>query len=219
MVTAISAIANGGEYVKPRVVKAIIDGKTGEKQEIAVEKKGRVVSKETAEGILSMLESVVAEGTGKNGGVQGYAIGGKTGTSEDGVDTNRYIASFLAVAPVTDPQLVMLVVLYNPTGEGGHGGGGVAAPIASQILSEVLPYLKVNQDYQDQVEVVETIEVPEIRELTLKEAEKQAKEIGLELDYTLTEGEERSKEEITIKEQTPKPGIKVNKGSKIQIEI
>ncbi len=219
MVTAISAIANGGEYVKPRVVKAIIDGKTGEKQEIAIEKKGRVVSKETAEGILSMLESVVAEGTGKNGGVQGYAIGGKTGTSEDGVDTNRYIASFLAVAPVTDPQLVMLVVLYNPTGEGGHGGGGVAAPIASQILSEVLPYLKVNQDYQDQVEVVETIEVPELRELTLKEAEKQAKEIGLELDYTLTEGEERSKEEITIKEQTPKPGIKVNKGSKIQIEI
>lgn len=123
MVTAISSIANGGEYVKPRVVKAIIDGKTGEKREMPVEKKGRVVSEETSKNILSMMESVVAEGTGKNASVKGYAIGGKTGTSEDGVDTNRYVASFMAVAPIKDPKLVMVVVLYNPTGEGGHGGG------------------------------------------------------------------------------------------------
>ena len=217
MVTAISSIANGGEYVKPRVVKAIIDGKTGEKREIPVEKKGRVVSEETSKNILSMMESVVAEGTGKNASVKGYAIGGKTGTSEDGVDTNRYVASFMAVAPIKDPKLVMVVVLYNPTGEGGHGGGGVAAPLASQILSEVLPYLEVSQDYKDQIEVIEKVKIPEFRNRTLKDIETQAKEIGLELEYNIPEGEELDKAKIIIKEQSPKPGIEVNKGSKIQI--
>ncbi len=217
MVTAISSIANGGEYVKPRVVKAIIDGKTGEKREIPVEKKGRVVSEETSKNILSMMESVVAEGTGKNASVKGYAIGGKTGTSEDGVDTNRYVASFMAVAPIKDPKLVMVVVLYNPTGEGGHGGGGVAAPLASQILSEVLPYLEVSQDYKDQIEVIEKVKIPEFRNKTLKNIETQAKEIGLELEYNIPEGEELDKAKIIIKEQSPKPGIEVNKGSKIQI--
>ena len=88
-----------------------------------------------------MMESVVAEGTGKGATVLGYRIGGKTGTSEDGVNTNKYIASFMGVAPIEDPEVVILVTLYNPTGEGGHQGGGVAAPVGGQILSEVLPYL------------------------------------------------------------------------------
>ena len=69
------------------------------------------------------MESVVAEGTGKNAQVQGYRVGGKTGTSEDGVDTNKYVTSFLGVAPISDPEVVILVTLYNPTGEGGHQGG------------------------------------------------------------------------------------------------
>ncbi len=69
------------------------------------------------------MESVVAEGTGKNAKVAGYRIGGKTGTSEDGVNTNKYVTSFLGVAPIEDPQVVLLVTLYNPTGEGGHQGG------------------------------------------------------------------------------------------------
>ena len=67
-----------------------------------------------------MMESVVAEGTGKNAQVKGYRVGGKTGTSEDGVDTNKYVTSFLGVAPISDPEVVILVTLYNPTGEGGH---------------------------------------------------------------------------------------------------
>ena len=69
------------------------------------------------------MESVVAEGTGKNAKVAGYRIGGKTGTSEDGVNTNKYVTSFLGVAPIEEPQVVLLVTLYNPTGEGGHQGG------------------------------------------------------------------------------------------------
>ena len=76
-------------------------------------------------------------------GVQGYSIGGKTGTSEDGVNTGKYVTSFIGVAPIEDPEVAILVTLYNPTGEGGHQGGGVAAPLAGQIFSEVLPYLEV----------------------------------------------------------------------------
>lgn len=124
MCTAVSTIANGGTYIKPRIVKKIVDGKTGEITEIEPVEKAQVISKETSEKVLSMMESVVGEGTGKNAQVKGYTIGGKTGTSEDGVNTNKYVASFVGVTPISDPQLVVLVVLYNPTGEGGHGGGG-----------------------------------------------------------------------------------------------
>ena len=88
-----------------------------------------------------MMESVVAEGTGKNAKVEGFRVGGKTGTSEDGVNTGKYVTSFCGVAPIEDPQIVCLVTLYNPTGEGGHQGGGVAAPVGGQVLREVLPYL------------------------------------------------------------------------------
>lgn len=123
LVTAVSAIANGGESVKPRVVKQIIDSETKEVRDIPVVKEDRVISKETSENVLSMMESVVAEGTGKNAKVAGYRIGGKTGTSEDGVNTNKYVTSFCGVAPIDNPQVVVLVTLYNPTGEGGHQGG------------------------------------------------------------------------------------------------
>ena len=118
LVTAVSAIANGGTSVKPRVVKQIINRKTNEIKDIPVEKKETVISKETSEKVLSMMESVVSEGTGKNAKVVGYRIGGKTGTSEDGVNTNKYVTSFLGVAPIDNPQAVVLVTLYNPTGEG-----------------------------------------------------------------------------------------------------
>lgn len=123
MVTAVSSVANGGVHVKPRVVKEIIDTKTGNKEEVPVETGERVVSEETANNVLSMMESVVAEGTGKNAQVAGFRVGGKTGTSEDGVNTGKYVTSFLGVAPISDPQVVVLVTLYNPTGEGGHQGG------------------------------------------------------------------------------------------------
>ena len=146
LVTAVSSIANGGTSIKPRVVKQIIDSETKEVTDIPVEKGDTVISKETSEKVLSMMESVVSEGTGKNAKVAGYRIGGKTGTSEDGVNTNKYVTSFCGVAPIDDPQVVVLVVLYNPTGEGGHQGGGVAAPIGSQVLGEVLPYLEVQKD-------------------------------------------------------------------------
>ena len=146
LVTAVSSIANGGNLITPRIVKATIDSETGERTDLPVETKGTVISKETSEKVLSMMESVVSEGTGKNAKVEGYRIGGKTGTSEDGVNTGKYVTSFCGVAPTNDPQVVVLVTLYNPTGEGGHQGGGVAAPVGGQIFNELLPYLEIEKN-------------------------------------------------------------------------
>ena len=213
LATAVSSIANGGMKVKPRVVKQIINSQTKEIKEIPVEKTERVISEETSQKVLSMMESVVSEGTGKNAKVAGYRIGGKTGTSEDGVNTNKYVTSFCGVAPIDNPQAVVLVTLYNPTGDGGHQGGGVAAPVGGQIFSEILPYLQVNQGNQEEVEVKNEVIVPEIIGKTVKEAEKILKENNLEL--VLNASEEINKEEYIIKEQTPQSGIKVYEGNKI----
>ena len=211
LVTAVSAIANGGDLVQPRVVKQIVDSKTGEKRDVEVKKKGNAISKETSEKVLSMMESVVAEGTGKNAKVAGYRIGGKTGTSEDGVNTGKYVTSFIGVAPIDNPQLVMLITLYNPTGEGGHQGGGVAAPLAGQIFREILPYMEINQGNADEVEQVEQVVAPDIVGKSIADAEKLLKENGLEL---VLESEVEDTEAL-IKEQVPSAGIVVTKGSKV----
>lgn len=146
MVTAVSSIANKGTYIKPRIVKSIINSETGEKTDMPIETGEQIISKENAEKVLSMMNSVVSDGTGKNAKVEGYQVGGKTGTSEDGVNTGKYVTSFCGVANTDDPQIVLLITLYNPTGEGGHQGGGVAAPVGGKILSEVLPYLDSKAD-------------------------------------------------------------------------
>ena len=141
MITAVSSIANKGVYIKPRIVKSIQNSVTGEITEMPIETGEQIISKENAEKVLSMMNSVVSEGTGKNAKVEGYEVGGKTGTSEDGVNTGKYVTSFCGVAETDNPSIVLLITLYNPTGEGGHQGGGVAAPVGGKIFSEVLPYL------------------------------------------------------------------------------
>jgi len=157
LITAVSAIANGGNLVVPRFVIATIDSETGEKTEIEPVVKNNVISSDTASKVRNMMKSVVAEGTGKNAKVEGYTIGGKTGTSEDGVHTNKYVTSFMGLSPTENPEVVILVVLYNPTGEGGHQGGAVAAPVAGKILSEVLPYLETEKQKEN-----EKITVPSV---------------------------------------------------------
>ncbi len=217
LVTAVSSIANGGTSVQPRVVKQIISSSTGEIQDVPVKTNGEVISKETSEKVLSMMESVVSEGTGKNAKVAGYRIGGKTGTSEDGVNTNKYVTSFCGVAPIDNPQVVVLVTLYNPTGEGGHQGGGVAAPVGGQIFSEVLPYLEVSKGNAEEVEVVEEIEAPDLVGKTLEEASKMAKESEVELVIEKEE-EELDKQNTIVKEQVPKAGIIIKKESKVYVK-
>ena len=218
LVTAVSAIANGGTLVKPKVVKKIVDSQTGEITEVETQTKGTAISKETSEKVLSMMESVVSEGTGKNAKVAGYRIGGKTGTSEDGVNTNKYVTSFLGVAPIEDPQVVMLITLYNPTGEGGHQGGGVAAPIGGKIFSEILPYLEVSQGNQEEIEVVNQVKVPELTGINIKEAKQLAKENNINLVIE-NEPEELDEENTIIKEQTPKAGITINEGTNVYCTI
>ena len=155
MVTMLSTIANKGVYIKPHLVKSIISSSEKDENgnpkvtEIPVETGERVISEKTSKDVLSMMQTVVAEGTGKNASVEGYNIGGKTGTSEDGVNTGKYVTSFIGVAPIEDPQVVLLVTLYNPTGEGGHQGGGVAAPVGGKIFNELLPYLEIDKQVQE----------------------------------------------------------------------
>ncbi len=123
MAKMVATIANKGKEVTPRVVKAKIDSQTKEVEEIPVVEGEQVISQETAEQVFSMMTSVVEEGTGKNAKVEGYTIGGKTGTSEDGVNTNKYVTSFVGIAGKNEPEIAIIVILYNPIGEGGHQGG------------------------------------------------------------------------------------------------
>ena len=216
MITAVSSIANGGTYVVPRVVKGIVNSQTGEVKNIEPQKKETVISKETSEKVLSMMQSVVAEGTGKNAQVKGYSIGGKTGTSEDGVNTGKYVTSFVGVAPISNPKLVILITLYNPTGEGGHQGGGVAAPIASQVLGEVLPYLEVKKDNEKEEDAKNKVVVPNLEGMTIGEAKKVLKELNLNFEYN-EENTENEKERI-ITEQVPVSGVEVLEESSIIVK-
>ncbi len=210
MITMVSTIANGGTYIQPRVVKEIIDSETGDVKNIATVTKDRVISKETSEKMLSMMNSVVAEGTGKNAQVQGYSIGGKTGTSEDGVNTGKYVTSFIGTAPISDPEVCILITLYNPTGEGGHQGGGVAAPIASQVFGEVLPYLEIKKDNEEGEEKQE-VEVPNIVGMEINQAKKELQSLGLEME--VKESIEGNNNKIT--QQLPKAGIKIKQGTSV----
>ena len=216
MITAVSSIANGGNYVVPRVVKGIVNSQTGEVKNIETKIKDPVISSETSKKVLSMMESVVAQGTGKNAQVKGYSIGGKTGTSEDGVNTGKYVTSFVGVAPISDPQVVILITLYNPTGEGGHQGGGVAAPVGGQVLSEVLPYLEVNKDNESDENVINKVNVPDLEGLTVKEAKEQLKELNLNIQCS--EDETEDSEEHVIQEQIPVSGVEVFEGSTIIVK-
>ena len=218
LATAVSTIANGGVKVTPRIVKQIINSKTGEVTDIPVKTGEQVISKEHAAEVLDMMESVVALGTGKRGQVKGYRVGGKTGTSEDGVNTNKYVASFLGVAPISDPTVVALITLYDPKGEAGHQGGVVAAPVGGQVLSEILPYLELKKDNEKEEDVKKQVEVPNIEGLSIKEATKVLKDLNLGIQIE-NEPENLDKENTIVKEQVPKKGIKVYEGTKVIIKI
>ncbi len=211
MITMVSTIANNGVYVQPRLVKEITNSETGEKQKIAPVYGERAISEDTAQKVLTMMGSVVGEGTGKNAKVVGYTVGGKTGTSEDGVNTNKYVTSFIGVAPVEDPQVTILITLYNPTGEGGHQGGVVAAPIAGQILGEVLPYLEVKK-YEE--EKVNEVKMPNVVGLNIEEAKKILEGFEIEIQNSSEESEEK-----LIYKQIPEEGVSIKNNGKVIIYV
>lgn len=147
MATAICSIVNGGYLIQPTLVKSMSNTDTGEiiTQEPKIIR--QVISSQTSSKLREMMESVVINGTGKKAQVDGYSVGGKSGTSEPPVGNKKagYVASFAAISPVENTKLVVLVTCYDPHG-GSHHGGSVAGPVAGQILSEVLPYLEIQPD-------------------------------------------------------------------------
>lgn len=178
LITAISAIANGGTLMKPQIVSKTVNKSTNDTSSITPSEVRQVISKETANSVIKMMESVVTDGTGKKGAVKGYTIAGKTGTSEakrGSKDGNTL--SYVAIAPSENPQLVLLVVLYNTPTTDSHGST-VAGPIVSDILGKVLPYMGVTSDEANINSLDNQITVPDVTNKTITEAEKILKNAG-----------------------------------------
>ena len=215
MITAISCVANDGILMQPRIVKSVTNTDTGAVTEIPVTQFRQVISSQTAAEVKSMMESVVTEGTGRHAAVSGYSIGGKTGTSEP-TEANAeegYVASYVAISPVEDTKIVLLVTLYDPQGENGHQGGQVAGPVVSQMLSEILPYMGVVSDAtaDSNSNSSNYITVPDVRNKTVAEAEKTLKDAGF-TTKTYVNGDANT---ILVGDQNPKPGSQLPKNSLI----
>ena len=212
LVRAIAAVVNGGTLMEPYLVSQVLD-KDGkillEQTPTAVR---RVISEETSKTMCSLMESVVAEGTAKNAAVAGFRIGGKTGTSEkiDVFDENGNrvldkIVSFVGVAPMDDPQYIVLVALDTPSRQTGIyiSGGVMAAPTVGAVMADILPYLEVehSEPYN------QTITLEDMTGLTANEAKARLNALGLTAAI--------SGEQQTVTGQIPAPGTSVPYGSEV----
>ena len=144
LATTVSSLVNGGVRVTPHFGVAVLDESGETIKEFEYEEKSGIVSEETSETMRMLLKSVVEEGSGKNGYIEGYSIGGKTATSQTlPRSANKYISSFLGFAPAEDPQILGMVVIHNP--QGIYYGGTIAAPVLRDIYDNVLPYLGIEK--------------------------------------------------------------------------
>ena len=146
MATTVCSLVNGGKRITPHFGVAVYDAESGEKEEtISYGKRKRILSKETSEKMRKILETVVSEGGGKKAQIEGYRIGGKTATSQTlPRSANRYIGSFIGFAPVDDPQVAAMAIIYNP--QGIYYGGTIAAPVVRDIFDNILPYLGIERE-------------------------------------------------------------------------
>ncbi len=218
LVSAISAIANDGVLMKPRIVKQIINPETGTTTDIEPVQVRQVISKSTSERMRDLMKSVVDDGSGRLAKVEGYSIGGKTGTSEPqaGREDEGYIASYVAIAPTEKPEICLLMAIHNPNpnGQGSHQGGQVCGPVISQMLTEILPILGINSsNIQTPTSPVEEntsyVTVPDIRNKTVTEAEKILKQAGFNTKINIS----GDKNTTLITDQNPKPGSSIPKKS------
>ena len=173
----------------------------------------QVLSKESSDKMLEYAESVVSIGTGKGAQVAGYKIGGKTGTAEQGTGDDNYIASFIGIAPAYNPEIVVLVTLHNPGDKNRRQGGQVGAPTAKKIMSDVLDYLQIPKDYDNEGTAQEGIKIPDVRTKTITEATKILKDLGfsVEIDF---DGDKNS---TIVSDQLPVAGTTLKKGSIIKL--
>ena len=219
LITAVSAIANGGKLMTPRLVSQLVDNEGNVVKTFEPEVKRQVISESTSKTLLKLMEGVVSEGTGSNAYVPGYRVAGKTGTAQKIVDgryaPGKYIGSFVAIAPADDPKIAVLVIVDEP--EGIYYGGSVAAPIAGELIEETLSYLEVKREFteEEKEEFEYTEVVPDVRNLSIGEAGRILTELGFR--YT-TESYNIEENSIVI-EQFPLPGTEVTKGSIIDLYL
>ena len=216
LVRAIASVVNGGYLLEPYIVSEIADadGDTVLKAEPTVTR--RTISQETSDTMRELIRSVVTEGTAKNASVAGFSIGGKTGTSEkiDVFDENGQrvqdkIVSFVGIAPMEDPQYIVLAALDTPSRETGIyiSGGVMAAPTVGAVMADVLPYLGVEKTE----ETAQKVQVPDCTGLTVADAERKLKE--LELKSRLVGAEE------SVTDQIPVPGQQILAGSEVLLYL
>ena len=180
--TGLCAIANGGKLLQPYLVSSIVDanGKTVKKTE--TKEIRQVISADTSEKVRKMMKSVVDNGTGKNGYVAGYSVGGKTGTStklgesKEG-EGDKYIVSFGAIAPSDDPEIAMLIIVDEPNQD--LGGGALCAPIAAQVTQEAMNVLGIEPKYNDSEMKDLSKQTPNVVGKSLDEAKKTLEENNL----------------------------------------
>jgi stage V sporulation protein D (sporulation-specific penicillin-binding protein) len=214
LIQAYGAIANGGNLIKPNIIKEITDSENNIIKKFEPEIIRNVVSKKTSETLRQILEGVVSvdTATGGNAYVPGFRVAGKTGTSET-LEDGHFIASFSSFAPADNPVLCILVILDNPKGPFGHGGGMIAAPVVKNIMEASLDYLGIERKYneKDLEKLEQQINVPDVRGMSIKEARKILGETEIDLKYKI-EGQQDNNDAI-IMDQMPKPDASLTKKS------
>lgn len=209
LITAISSVANKGVLVQPKIVNKTVNTSTNEVTNIETNTIRQVISQETADKVVNMMEYVVTNGTGKYGSVKGYTIAGKTGTSEPSPgSSDGNTLSYVAIAPSENPEVVILVVLYN-TATSSHGST-IAGPIVSNILGEVLPYLGIASDSAN-IDSSSLATIPDVKNKTVTQAEKILKNSGFKVkSYS---SEDRNSALVNL--QVPSANIKIIPGSTV----
>lgn len=180
LVAAQAACVNGGYLHEPYVVDKIVDDDGNVIYQHDNTPIRQVVSEETSAKVRECLEYVVAAGTGKNGQVAGYRIGGKTGTADKG-QTGDVVVSFLCFAPADDPEVIMLITMDTPDESiAAASGGGMVAPYSGKVMSEILPYLGIEPTYTAEELLGADTSVPNVTNLTVSEARQKLSDRGLE---------------------------------------
>ncbi len=211
---AIAAIVNGGYLLEPHMVKKVVDGDGNEVYKAERTVKRQVISEITSQQMRKIMESVVENGSGKESKIQGYRIGAKTGTADkviDGKYSDQVIASFVAVAPINNPKILLYIVVDEPQKE--IYGSKVAAPIAKDILVNALDYLDIEKT---DLEKVELREIPNLVGMTIEEVEKRLKRTDFKFKIVSTDTYTKKN---MIKKQYPNPGSMKDKSSMILLEI
>ncbi|MEG2310458.1 MAG: penicillin-binding transpeptidase domain-containing protein [Clostridia bacterium] len=209
------AVANGGYLVEPFVVKEIKSGSGNYEKQVESKVQKQIMSKVNADLILSALEDTVKAGTAKSGAVRGYRVAGKTATGENGRGENKkYLAGYVGIAPVSSPQIVVVMNLFNPLGPSGHGGATLCGPVVGSIIDEALRYLDVKTDYTLEENEIKEKLIPNVVEKTVAEARSIIVENGFELalDSNVLDTD-------IIKEQIPKYGASLMENSSIRVYV